>query len=406
MRTILTGLGRPDAVVATALDEERSPGRTFSVAADSGVLYGTPTFDDYIFHTGRITRDEALRVPGAKRARDLICGSIGQWTLNVKDPGGRPDTSFTPNLFSEPESGVPASVTWTHVVEDMLLFERSWFKSLILGWHRRPIQGRRLMPETVTVQPKYEYYEHGSAKVWPDVPGLIRFDSPNTGILNGSPAVRACIALERIAMNHLNGVPPLDFFTPKDPNVDPFESDTEAAEFLDDWAENRRKRSTGYVPFDLVHNVVGWDPDKLQLAEARNFAVLEIARLTGIDAEELSVSVTSRDYANMQDRRRSRIEDVLGPYMRAIELRLSMDDVTPHGYTVEFDTSGYLRLDDLAAAQSDEVLVRARILRPNEARAKRGLEPIPGGDDWAAPAVPAVEQPLALPAPAQEPANA
>ena len=86
--------------------------------------------------------------------------------------------------------------------------------------------------------------------------------------------------------------------------------------------------------------------------------------------------------------------------MRAIELRLSMDDVTPHGYTVEFDTSGYLRLDDLAAAQSDEVLVRAKILRPNEARTKRGLEPIEGGDDFAAPAA------LPAPAPVQEIANA
>lgn len=398
MRTFLTGLGRPDPVVATALAEERSPGRTFAVVADSGVLYGTPTLDDYIFHTGRITRDEALRVPGAKRARDLICASIGQWALTVKDPDGKPDPDFTPNLFTEPEAGVPASVTWTHVVEDMLLFERSWMKTLVLGWHRLPIRGRRLLPETVTVQPRYEYYEHGSAKVWPDVPGLIRFDSPNPGILNGSPAVRACIALERIAMNHLNGVPPIDFFTPKG-DTEPFEDDDEAAQFLGDWAENRRTRSTGYVPFDLEHHVVGWDPEKLQLAEARNFAILEIARLTGIDAEELSVSVTSRDYANMQDRRRSRIEDVLGPYMKAIELRLSMDDVTPHGYTVEFDTSGYLRLDDLAAAQSDEVLVRAKILRPNEARAKRGLEPIEGGNDW--PAAPA-----ALPAPAQEPTNA
>lgn len=397
----LTAIGRPDPVVTAAVEEQQSPGKAFSVAVDSGVLYGTPTLDDYIFHTGRITRDEALRVPGAKRARDLICASIGQWTLTVKDPGGKPDTTFTPNLFTEPEAGVPASVTWTHVVEDMLLFERSWFNTLILGWHRRPIQGRRLMPETVTVQPKYEYYEHGTAKVWPEIPGLIRFDSPNPGILNGSPAVRACIALERIAMNHLNGVPPIDFFTPRaNATTDPFEDDDEAKQFLSDWAQSRRERSTGFVPYDLEHHVVGWDPEKLQLAEARNFAILEIARLTGIDAEELSVSVTSRDYANMQDRRRSRIEDVLGPYMKAIELRLSMDDVTPHGYTVEFDTSGYLRLDDLAAAKSDEVLVRAKILRPNEARAKRGLEPIEGGDAW-----PATPPPLALPA-AQETANA
>lgn len=68
--------------------------------------------------------------------------------------------------------------------------------------------------------------------------------------------------------------------------------------------------------------------------------------------------------------------------MGAIEARLSMDDITPHGYTVAFDTSDFLRLDDLAAAQADSVLIAAKVLTRDEARAKRGLEPL--GDAAAA----------------------
>ncbi len=367
----------------TAALEPIESGPQFAVDVDSGVLYGTPTLDDVIYARGRITRAEALRVPAVKRARDLICGAIGQFRLHVLDPDGRPATTFTPNLFQQPEPGIASSVTWTRVVEDMLLFERAWLQHLNLGWHGRVIEVRRLDAETVTVQPDYVYYADGAANVWPEKAGLIRIDSPNGGLLDCSPAIRACVALERAALNHMDGLPPLDFFTPAD-GMDPAD-DTEIEELLDAWAAARRRRSTAYVPAALKYNANGWNPEQLQMVEAREFAITEVARLTGIDAEELSVSTTSRTYANMQDRRRTHVESVLGPYMTAIEGRLSMGDVTPRGYTVAFDTSSYLRLDDLSAAQSDEVLIRSGVLTPDEARAKRGLEPL----GQPAPALPA-----------------
>lgn len=346
----------------------------FAVQADSGVLYGTPTLDDYIFRTGRISREEALRVPAVKRARDLICGAIGQFPLRFTDPAGKPAVNFSPNLFQQPEAGVAPSVTWTRVIEDMLLDERAWLRVAATGWHGRPIEVHRLEADTVSVQPDYVQYREGSAKVWPERPGLIRIDSPNPGILT-SPAVRACIALERATLNAVDGAPPIDYFTPED-GVDPFDdADDLRARLLDPWAQARREGSTGYVPANVKYNIAGWDPEKLQLAAAREFAITEVARLTGLDAEDLSVSTTSRTYFNAQDRRRSRIEDVLGPYMTAVEGRLSMDDVSPYGYNAGFDTSGYLRLDDLSAAQTDSVLIAAKVLRPDEARAKRGLDP-------------------------------
>jgi hypothetical protein len=359
-------------------DVER--GRSFAVDADSGVLYGSPTLNDWIFRTGRISRAEALRVPAVKRARDLICGAIGQFPLRVLDPTGKPAANFTPNLFSQPEPGIAPTVTWTRVVEDLLFDERAWLRALSFGWHGYPIEARRLEADSVTVQPEFVYYPEGSAKVWPERPGLIRIDSPNPGLLS-SPAIRACIALDRATLNHVDGTPPIDYFTPADDQVgDPLTTE-EVKDLLTEWMENRRDHATGYVPASLKYNVAGWDPEKLQLAEARTFAITEVARLTGLDAEDLSVSTTSRTYFNGQDRRRQRIEDVLGPYMSAIEARLSMPDVTPRGYTVAFDTSSYLRLDDLAAAQTDAVLITAKVLKPDEARAKRGLEAL--GDDAA-----------------------
>ena len=375
----------------------------FGVDVDSGVLYGTPTLDDYIYSRLKVSRDEALAVPAVKRARDLICGGIGQFPLIMVGPDGKP---VEWSLLSQPEAGVARSVTITRTVEDMLLSERAWWKTTHVGWHNRPAEVVRLDAETVTVQPKYVTYPEGTARVWPDVPGLIRIDSPNGGLLTASTAIRAYIALSRIALRAADGTPPVDWFEPAE-GADPIgvpegaetqeEADARAiGELLDAWYAARQARITAYIPASLKYQRDGFDPEKLQLAQAREFAITEIARLTGIDAEDLSVSTTSRTYFNAQDRRRSRIEDVLGPYMTAIEGRLSLDDLTPHGYRVLFDTSSYLRLDDQAAAQTDEVLIRSKVLLPDEAREKRGLEPLgldaPAPTEPPVPAVPAEQE--------------
>lgn len=344
--------------------------RRYAVDVDTGVLYGVPSLDDYIYGRVNISRREALAVPAIKRARDMICGGIGQFPLILIGPDGKQQDW---SLLNQPESGVPRSVTITRTIEDMLLNERAWWRTTHVGWHTKPAQVVRLEADTVTVVPKYVNYPEGQAKVWPEVPGLIRFDSPNGGLLTASPAIRAYIALARIAMQAVDGAPPIDWFTAGDDDDDP--EDDEVKEHLSDWATARRLRRTAFVPKHLKYNRDGFNPEQLQMAAAREFAITEIARLTGIDAEELSVSTTSRTYFNAQDRRRDRLESVLGPYMTAVEGRLSMEDVTPRGYVTKFDTSSYLRLDDQAAAQTDATLIGAKVLSPLEAREKRGLDP-------------------------------
>lgn len=349
--------------------------------AEAWRLTGARTLDEFIFRTGPITRDEAMAVPAVKRAHDLICGTPGQFEFKVIDPKGKDAADrFSPNMFQQPEAGVAKSVTWTNVIGDMFLGSRAWLKVTQVGWHNYPAEFRRLIPGSVPIQPDWvtQYVNGrsvGQSLVWPEVPGLIRVDSPTVGVLAACPAVRACIALERFALIASTGGHAMDYFAP-DGESEPFADAEEVREkLLDPWEEARLKGTTGYVPYGVKLHVHDWDPEKLQLAEAREFAITEVARLTGIDAEDLSVSTTSRTYFNAQDRRRSRYE-VIGMYTKALEGRLSMPDVTPRGYTVQIDASGFLALDDLAAAQSDSVLVASKILTRDEARAKRGLEPL------------------------------
>lgn len=406
MRWLDALFGRTPVVAHAQSDGSSFATPQFDTSIDSGVLYGLPTLDDYIYGRAKIAKADALAIPAVKRARDLICGEIGQFPLLLLDPNGKP-TDWS--LLSQPESGVARSVTITRTIEDLLLTERAWWRVTHVGWHGKPAEVLRLEAETVTVQPKYVSYPEGQATVWPNIDGLIRIDSPNGGLLTASPALRAYIALNSAALLAAQGLPPADWFTPAEgadpivgePQLDPVTGlmetqeaadDRSVQEMLDRWILARQLRRTAYIPGALKYNRDGFNPEQLQLAASREFMVTEVARLTGIDAEELSVSTTSRTYFNSQDRRRQRIESVLGPFMAAVEGRLSMEDVTPRGYRVAFDTSSYLRLDDLAAAQSDEILIRSHILIPDEAREKRGLEPLGLPAPETTPALPAAQE--------------
>ena len=346
--------------------------RNFSTSIDSGVLYGTPTIDDYIRGRHRVTRRDAIAVPAVKRARDLIAGGIGQFPLQLFDRQG---TLVDWQLFNQFEADVPRSVSLTRLVEDLLFYGTAWWKVTHLGWHGKPAEVQRLDPATVTVHRDYITHSEGTAEAWIPHDQLIRFDGPNEGLLvAGAAAINVYRGLANATANAAEALPPMTYFAPVD-DVDPLDDD-EVKELLADWKRAREQHGTAYVPAALKLNALGWSPEQLELTELRDQAVLEIARLCGVDPEELGVSTTSRTYANAADRHRQFLDFTLGPIMTAIEGRLEMSDVVPFRFDVEFDTANFLRADDLTRAQTDAALIAAGILTINEAREHRGLAPL------------------------------
>lgn len=370
---ILTRIFRGEPA-APVLDAVENPPVKFSAGTsiDSGVLYGAPTIDDYIRGSARVSRDRALTVPAVKRARDLIAGGIGQFPLQLLAPTGEVEPW---QLFPQLEADVAPSVSVTRIVEDLLFYGVAWLRVTQIAWHGRPAEVRRLDPATVTVQEEWISYAEGTAQRYLPTDQVIRIDGPTHGLLKvGANAINTYLALGSTTLNAARAVPPLDYFAPTD-SADPLDED-EMQKFLDAWAVARRKRVTGYVPAALELRSHGWSPEQLELPDLRDQAVLEIARLCGVDPEELGVSTTSRVYANTSDRHRQFLDFTLGPIMTAIEGRLSMDDVTPHGYRVDFDDANFLRADDLTRAQADSVLINAGVLTVPEARAARSLPPL------------------------------
>lgn len=314
----------------------------------------------------RISRAEALQVPAVLRARNLICGTLGTLPLRYHAP----DHSTAPwPLFDQPDPDIPASVVWAQTYEDMLFESIAWWRVTAFGWHGYPIQARHVpvgsvhvsgtpaLPSQTQISPDQPFPVDGQVFIdGVPVPDreIIRFDSPNPPLLvHAARAIRTCLLLDKAAALYSKDPLPLGYFGPKEgadalssaPGSAPDGSDRSEIDYtLDQWELARKQRAWGYIA-GMEAKTLQWDPEKLQLAEQRQHAVLEIARAAGIDPEDLGVSTTSRTYQNSEQRRQDLIDFTLGAYVSAVQDRLSMRDVTPRGYKARIDFGGFLRGD-------------------------------------------------------------
>lgn len=340
-------------------------------------VFGLTSYASPIAAVGRVSRREAVQVPAVKRSRDLVAGSLGTLPLITVKPDLTIDRT---SWLTQPERDVPRSVTMTRTVEDLLYEGIAWWKVTAFDYRGYPAEVIRLDPRSVDVLKDGRVHvtldgHRGLADQWPKDDELIRFDSPNDALLvAGARAIRQCLLLDAAAQRYAEGAPPLDYFTPAE-GVDPG-SVEEIREILDDWQTARNTRATGYVPAALKYNLGGWNPEQLELAQQRQHAVLEIARVAGVDPEELGVSTTSRTYANQFDRRKAFLDFTLGAYRAAIEDRLSMGDVTPRGTVTRFDLDSFLRSDAKTRYEAAKLGIEVGAITPEEVREGEGKPPL------------------------------
>jgi HK97 family phage prohead protease len=324
--------------------------------------FGTPKPIDQLFAelrgmsgNPRVSRDEALSVPAVMRGRNLIC-SIA--TLPLVQLG--PNRGYVRNpLLEQLDVDCANVVTLAQLVEDLLFESIGWLQVTARDFADFPLRVRHRDVSTVSLVPPNtgaspaplpSGEDPRGAVVWVDgksVPArdMIRFDSPNPALLKvGGRAIKRALLLDRAARMYADDPRPLDYFTPAD-GADPV-GDDEVQTILAEWQAERKKRGTAYIPASLKYNSVDSpSPAELQLVELQKQASLDLANALGVDPEDLGISTTSRTYFNAQDRKQSRINDVLSPFMRAVTDRLSMGDVTRRGHRVTFDLRDYMKAD-------------------------------------------------------------
>ncbi|HEX6969412.1 MAG TPA: phage portal protein [Micromonosporaceae bacterium] len=337
-----------------------------------------------------ITRAEALSVSAVQRGRNLLASIATLPLVQIGPDGKRVDNP----LFRQLDPDVPNVVTLAQTVEDLLMDGIAWWLVTSTDFGGFPMTIRRLDPSSVRLVPPTRERvplspsplpsgeDPRGAVVWVDgqpvaASRVIRFDSPNPGVLSHcGRTLRRCIALEKAALLYAEDPRPLDYFSPAEGSEEP--SDEDVGAFLSAWASARRQRATAYKPRWAEYETVDAPtPQQLQLVELQRQAWVEVAQLLGVDAEELSVSTTSRTYFNAIDRRQSRINDVYAPYMRAITDRLSMGDVTRRGHFVTFDLTDYMKADPQTRIAYYQGLRALGAITTEEIRVAEGLGPMP-----------------------------
>ncbi|HTE70321.1 MAG TPA: phage portal protein [Actinomycetes bacterium] len=357
----------------------------------------------------RISRAEALQVPAVARARNLICGTVGSLPLVTIGPDLR-EVPGTYLLGGNIDPEIPNSVLVAYTLEDLVFEGIAWWRVTRVGWHGYPTQARWVPTSAVHVSPAGPA-QPSQMLVSPDQPfptdgqvfidgipvpdsEVVRFDSPNPPLLrHAARAIRTALLLDSTAGLYAESPQPLTVFTPRDGSAD-VGSEEEVQRMLDRWEHARSRRATGYVGAALNLDTVGWSPEQLQLADARQHAVLEIARATGVDPEDLGVSTTSRTYANAETRRRDLVDFTLSAYISALQDRLSMRDVLPRGYQAKVRLDAFLRSDTKTRMDTYKVGLEVGAYTTEEIRVAEDRPALARG-----------QGPAALPEPEPQPAE-
>jgi hypothetical protein len=346
---------------------------------------------------GKIGRTEALSVPAVRKARNMICSVA---TLPLQAVGEDDNRVRRRPLFRQIDVNTANVVVLAQTLEDLFFDSVAWWRITGFDADGMPSRARRYDTGDVSLQPPDDYraglLPSGLATegvVWMEgkaVPfaEVIRFDSPNPGLLTGD-----CDVIKRaIALNHAAGLYAATprrrgFFKPTE-GADPTDDDKIIA-ILDDWAKAAAERVDGYVPAALDYEAIqDSTPAELQLVQMQQQVTLDLANLVGVDPEDVGVSTTSRTYNNATDRRRDRINDTLAPYMSAITDRLGMPDVTPDGEIVRFKLDDYLRADPKTRAEVHQIYhgmgaTDAAEIRDDEGKPPRTITPPAAADQTA-----------------------
>ena len=298
-----------------------------------------------------------MSVPTVARGRNIICSSIASIGLEVIDRStGMEIEDATPRVIRTPDPRVPGSATYVWTCEDLLFYGYAYWQitELFSDTYRvRSVQ--RVSPARVTIQTnslatEIEYYMvDGSPVPNSGIGSLVVFNGNDEGLLNrAGKTIRTGAELERAAAMYARE--PVPSMVLKS-NGTALPADR-IAKLLDSWSTARRNRSTAFLNADVTLESVGFDPEKLQLNQARSYVSTELARALGIPAYYVDAETgSSMTYSNATTQRQTLLDFSLIPLMTSISERLSMPDFVPQSQRVEYDLSDYLRGSDLERAQ-------------------------------------------------------
>jgi hypothetical protein len=308
-----------------------------------------------------VERTEAMAVPTLAFIRNQLAGGVSSMALQRSRQNADGSTTVVdPGWCADPDpaASIPPSVFWSWVIDDLFFKGVSTLIVMARDYNGFPTALRRALPGQLTYDPIMLAWgfkpltEVSYAGTAIDPADVVVISGPHDGLINyGAATIRAALDLEAAAMT--GAAEPLPNIELHQTSGEPLAPD-KAGELVGDWKSARALGATAYTPANIETKTLGWSAADMQMVEARQYMATQLARLAGVNPTLVSAamgSASSYVYTNQGDYRQAFLDDVLDTYLRAIEGRLSANDVTPRGQLVTFDRDSFTRLTLLERAQ-------------------------------------------------------
>lgn len=284
------------------------------------------------------SRQQAMRIPAIKRARNLLVSTIARMPLVAYKDGEKLPTQ--PTWLYATNGAVSPQHRIAYTVDDLIFYGASLWRrtNLAVSSGGFPHQAYRVPIECWEIDADLRLLVNG-AEVGDDEVMLIPgFDE---GLLeHGTDVLSDARELYRVVRQRiLNPNPSLDLHQVSGADLNNDEIDA----LVDRWAE-ARQGANGAVGFTSKHieaKELGSAGDAQLLIEARNAAAVDLARAIGVSSGMVDATApkASLNYETQTGRNAEFIDLDSRFFMTPIEARLSMDDCVPAGTVVGFDPS-------------------------------------------------------------------
>lgn len=165
----------------------------------------------------------------------------------------------------------------------------------------------------------------------------------------------------------------------------PFGSEKSAIRGADNIAEATKeaaRKGANVLAIPAGHELkeLGSTPDKMQLVETQNFAVVEVARVYSLPPTFLQ-DLSRATFSNSEQQDLHLVKHTLKRWLEQLEAEMNLKFYgRGSSRIVEFNLDGLLRGDYKTRMEGNSVAIQTGQLTPNEARELDNREPLGGGD--------------------------
>ena len=330
------------------------------------------------YYAPAVSRNDAMTVPSVKRCRDLIAGTISTIPLEYykKSTG---EKIAPPRWVEQPSINQPLFVTLYWTVDSLLMFGTAyWQIKEVYAEDGRMARAEWIANDRVTYATDFpnqfvtQYYVDGVAVPMSGLGSLITFQKDEGLLTTSARTIRSAIDIDKAAAVAAQTPMPSGYIRNNGADLDP----KEVAGLLSAWKQARQNRATAYLTSTLEYNATSFSPKDMMYNEAKQNLATEIARACGVPPYYLSAEQNqSMTYANVQDERRQFIW-MIQPYIKAIEARLSMDDISTAGHYVKFAVDDtFLRVDPMERLLVIEKMLSLGLISTEQAMEMEDLSP-------------------------------